>query len=59
MSKIQKTSKNAEMLTKHIGLSIPVKIHKEFRAAAEQKQLSNAGLLRQLIANYLDEITND
>ena len=45
-----------QISTKTIGITVPLPLHKEFRAAAEKEQMSSAALLKKLIIQYLDQI---
>lgn len=45
----------ADVQTRLIGISVPLPLHKEFKAAAEKQAMSASALLRQLILRHLDE----
>lgn len=56
MAEKQKTRSDYEVQTKHVGISMPLQLHQEFRATAERQKLSSTALLRKLIVQHLDEM---
>lgn len=45
-----------EVCTKAINVTVPLPLHKEFRAAARSEGLTGTALLRRLIVKHLDKV---